>query len=260
VIQQLNADLERRVYLRTAQVDALNRELETFNYSVSHDLRAPLRRINGFVTALERACGDELSLKAKELMTEIQTSTQHMTSLIQALLKLASLGRSELQCEQTDLSSLAHIISTELQQDDPGRHVEFIIPEGILASGDAAMLRIVMENLMGNAWKFTRLVDFARIEFGVAYPAGKPVEYFVRDNGAGFDMRYASRLFGAFQRLHLDDEFPGTGIVLASVQRIIHRHGGRIRAESSVGKGATFYFDLDGVQKVPASYKVSSAA
>jgi len=259
-IQQLNADLERRVYLRTAQVEALNKELETFNYSVSHDLRAPLRRIDGFVTALERACKDELNSEGKELILEIRASTEHMTTLIQALLKLASLGRSELQRQETDFSSLAHIIATELQQGDPGRHVEFIIPDGILASGDAAMLRIVMENLMGNAWKFTSLVDFARIEFGVNCPAGKPVEYFVRDNGAGFDMQYANRLFGAFQRLHLDDEFPGTGIGLASVQRIIHRHGGRIRAEGSVGKGATFYFDLDGVQNVPASYKVSSAA
>jgi PAS domain S-box-containing protein len=259
-IQQLNTDLERRVYLRTAQVEALNKELETFNYSVSHDLRAPLRRITGFVTALERACGDELNPKGKEMMVEIHASTEHMTTLIQALLKLATLGQSELQCEQTDLSSLAHIIAAELQQGDSDRHVEFMIPDGILASGDAAMLRIVLENLMGNAWKFTSLVDFARIEFGVTYPAGKPAEYFVRDNGAGFDMRYANRLFGAFQRLHLDDEFPGTGIGLASVQRIIHRHGGRIRAESSVGQGATFYFDLEGVQDVAAPYQVSSAA
>ena len=259
-IKQLNADLERRVHLRTAQVEALNRELETFNYSVSHDLRAPLRRINGFVTALERACGEELTSKGKELITEIRTSTEHMTSLIQALLKLASLGQSELQCEQTDLSSVAHIIAKELQQGDVSRQVEFVIPDGILASGDGAMLRIVMENLIGNAWKFTSLVDRARIEVGVTYPAGKPTEYFVRDNGVGFDMRYAHRLFGAFQRLHLEEEFPGTGIGLASVQRIIHRHGGRIRAESSVGQGATFYFDLDGVQNIPASYKVSSAA
>jgi light-regulated signal transduction histidine kinase (bacteriophytochrome) len=137
--------------------------------------------------------------------------------------------------------------------------VEFIIPDGIVASGDPAMLRIVMENLMGNAWKFTSLVDLARIEFGVIYAAGKPAEYFVGDNGAGFDMQYADRLFGAFQRLHADNEFPGTGIGLASVQRIIHRHGGRIRAESSVGQGTTFYFDLDGVQNAPASYKVSAA-
>jgi PAS domain S-box-containing protein len=259
-IQQLNSDLERRVDLRTAQVGALNKELETFNYSVAHDLQAPLRRISGFVSALERACGDELTQNAKELIVEIQASTEHMTTLIKALLKLASLGRSELQCEQTDLSSLAHIIAKELQQGDSVRHVEFVIPDGIFASGDAAMLRIVMENLMGNAWKFTGLVDLARIEFGVTYPAGKPAEYFVRDNGAGFDMQYAKRLFGAFQRLHLDNEFPGTGIGLASVQRIIHRHGGRIRAESSVGQGATVYFDLDGVQEVPASYKASSAA
>jgi PAS domain S-box-containing protein len=259
-IRQLNAGLAQRVHLRTAQVEALNRELETFNYSVSHDLRAPLRRINGFVTALDRACGDELNSKGKELIMEIRASTEHMTTLIQALLKLASLGGSELQCQETDLSSLAHIIATELQQGDSGRHVEFIIPDGILASGDGAMLRIVMENLLGNAWKFTSLVDFARIEFGVTYPASKPAEYFVRDNGAGFDMQYANRLFGAFQRLHLDDEFPGTGIGLASVQRIIHRHGGRIRAESSVGQGATFYFDLEGVQNVDASYQVSSVA
>jgi PAS domain S-box-containing protein len=259
-IKQLNADLERRVHLRTAQVEALNKELETFNYSVAHDLQAPLRRINGFVGALERACGNELTAKAKELIIEIQASTEQMTSLIHALLKLASLGRSELQCEQTDLSSLAHIIATGLQQDNPGRHVEFIIPAGILASGDAAMLRIVLENLMGNAWKFTSLVEFARIEVGVTYPVDKPTEYFVRDNGAGFDMQYANRLFGAFQRLHMEDEFPGTGIGLASVQRIIHRHGGLIWAESAVGHGATFYFDLDGVLNAPASYKASSAA
>jgi PAS domain S-box-containing protein len=260
VIQQLSIDLERRVDLRTAQVGALNKELETFNYSVAHDLQAPLRRVSGFVSALERTCGDELTPKAKELIAEILASTEHMTTLIQALLKLASLGRSELKCEETDLSSLARIVATELQQDDPGRHVEFIIPDGIVASGDPAMLRIVMENLMGNAWKFTSLVDLARIEFGVTYAAGKPAEYFVGDNGAGFDMQYADRLFGAFQRLHGDNEFPGTGIGLASVQRIIHRHGGRIRAESSVGQGTTFYFDLDGVQNAPASYKASSAS
>jgi PAS domain S-box-containing protein len=259
-IQQLNADLERRVDLRTAQVGSLNKELETFNYSVSHDLQAPLRRIDGFVTALERACENQLNPHAKELIVEIHSSTEHMTALIQALLKLASLGRSELQCKQVDLSSLAHIIATELQQQDPNRHVEFIIPDGILASGDASMLRIVLENLIGNAWKFTSLVGFARIELGVTYTAGKPTEYSVRDNGGGFDMRYADRLFGAFQRLHLAEEFPGTGIGLATVQRIIHRHGGHIRAESSVGQGATFYFDFDCVQHAPASHKASSAA
>jgi PAS domain S-box-containing protein len=251
-IQQLTADLERRVDLRTAQVRALNRELETFNYSVSHDLRAPLRRIAGFVTALDRACGDDLNPNAKELMLEIRTSTEHMTTLIQALLKLASLGASELQWQPMDLSSLAHVIAAELQQGDATRNVEFVIPEGVMAFGDAAMLRVVMDNLMGNAWKFTSLLASARIEFGVIRTSGKPEVYFVRDNGAGFDMQYANKLFGAFQRLHLDDEFPGTGIGLASVQRIINRHSGQIRAESSVGQGATFYFDLDAVQNIAA--------
>jgi PAS domain S-box-containing protein len=259
-IQQLNEELERRVQVRTSQVDALNRELETFNYSVSHDLRAPLRRIDGFVSLLESECGDGLTATGKDMIVAIRASTEHMTTLIQGLLRLAILGRSEINCQQTDLSSLAHTIATELQEVDPGRHVEFIIPDGVSVSGDAVLLRIVMDNLIGNAWKFTSLVDFARIEFGVTYPAAKRVEYFVRDNGGGFDMRYADRLFGAFQRLHLDDEFPGTGIGLATVQRIIHRHGGGIRAESSIGHGATFYFDLDCVLNIPASYKASSAA
>jgi PAS domain S-box-containing protein len=257
-IQQLNVDLERRVQQRTAQVDALNRELETFNYSVSHDLRAPLRRIDGFVTLLEKDSGDGLTAIGKEMVVAIRASTEHMTSLIKALLRLAILGRAELHCQQTDLSAIAHTVATELQQVDPARNVEFIIPDGISASGDPILLRIVMDNLIGNAWKFTSAAYFARIEFGVTYPAGKPAEYFVRDNGGGFDMRYAERLFGAFQRLHLDDEFPGTGIGLATVQRIVHRHGGRIRAESSVGQGATFYFDFDGVQDVPASFQASS--
>jgi PAS domain S-box-containing protein len=250
-IQKLNVDLERRVHLRTAQVDALNNELKTFNYSVSHDLRAPLRRINGFVTALERLRGDEPGDKEKELMIEIRASAEHMTVLIQALLKLALLGNSKLQWQETDLSSIAHTVAIELRHADPDRHAEFIIADGIVVSADAAMLRVVMENLIGNAWKFTGLVDSARIEVGVTYPADKPPIYFVRDNGAGFDMQYASKLFGAFQRLHLAEEFPGTGIGLASVQRVIHRHGGHIWAESSLGKGATFYFDLGGVQTPP---------
>ena len=259
-IKQLNADLERRVCVRTAQVEALNRELETFNYTASHDLQAPLRRINGFVSALERTSVGEVSSKEKELIAEIRASTEHMTSLIQALLKLASLGGAELEFKETNLSSFAHIIATELQESDPSRRVKFIIPDGIVASGDAAMLRIVLENLVGNAWKFTSRVDSAQIEFGVTPPGDKPAEFFVRDNGAGFDMQYAKRLFGAFQRLHSEDEFPGTGIGLASVQRIIHRHGGCIRAESSVGQGATFYFGLDGIQNSSQSIQLAASA
>jgi PAS domain S-box-containing protein len=259
-IRKLNASLERRVHLRTAQVEALNSELATFNYSVSHDLQAPLRRINGFVMALERVCGDELNAKGKELILEIRASTEHMSTLIQALLKLASLGKVELLWQETDLSSLAHIITTELQQSDPIRHVEFTITEGIVASGNPAMLRVVMENLLGNAWKFTSLLEVAHIEFGFIELADKPNTYFVRDNGAGFDMQYAGKLFGAFQRLHLESEFPGTGIGLASVQRIIHRHGGRIWAESTVGQGAMFCFELGSFENVPVSEPVSSEA
>jgi PAS domain S-box-containing protein len=239
------ADLERRVQVRTAQVEALNKELETFNYSVSHDLQAPLRRITGFVTALERLCADKLNDKGIELLVEIRSSTLHMTTLIKALLKLSSTWDTEVQWVSTDLSSIAQLVATELQQAAPDRNVEFVIGEGISAAGDAAMLRVVLENLMQNAWKFTSLRDSARIEFGIKCTANNPPTYFVRDNGAGFDMKYADRLFGAFQRLHGEDEFPGTGIGLASVQRIIHRHGGHIWAESAVEQGATFYFNLE---------------
>jgi PAS domain S-box-containing protein len=154
-IQQLNVDLERRVQQRTAQVEALNRELETFNYSISHDLRAPLRRMDGFVSLLERDCGDGSTDTGKEMIVAIRAAAEQMTTLIQALLRLAILGRSELHCQQTDLSSLARSIARELQQVDPGRNVEFIIPDGISASGDAVLLRIVLDNLIGNAWKFT---------------------------------------------------------------------------------------------------------
>jgi PAS domain S-box-containing protein len=259
-IHELNLDLERRVNLRTSQVEALNKELVAFNYSVSHDLRAPLRRIDSFVTGLERACGDEMNSKGKEMMQEIRGSTQHMKGLIEALLKLASVGNSTLQRQEIDLSSMAHAVATELQQGNPDRHVEVVIADGMVVSADTALLRVVMENLIGNAWKFTGLVASARIEVGVNYPAGKPATYFVRDNGAGFDMQYASKLFGAFQRLHLAEEFPGTGIGLASVQRVIHRHGGHIWAESSVGQGATFYFDLAGVENAPALPPIPFAA
>ncbi len=243
--RKFNIDLERRVLVRTAQVDALNKELETFNYSVSHDLQAPLRRITGFVAALENACGDTLTVKGRDLLLEIRASTEHMTTLIKALLKLSSTWDTEVQWVPTDLSSLVHIIATELRQADPSRHVEFVIAEDLWAAGDAAMIRVVLENLLENAWKFTRRRSAARIEVGVQHTANKPPTYFVRDNGAGFDMEYADRLFGAFQRLHGEDEFPGTGIGLASVQRIIHRHGGHIWAEGAVDKGATFYFDLE---------------
>ena len=239
------SDLEKMVLVRTTQVLTLNKELEAFNYSVSHDLQAPLRRISGFVTALERTCADKLSDKGKELILEIRTSTQHMTTLIKALLKLSSTWDTAFQWIPTDLSSLATIIAHELQQADPDRNVEIVIGEGIMGTGDNTMLRVVLENLMQNAWKFTSHRESARIEFGVERLPDKPSTYFVRDNGAGFDMEYADKLFGAFQRLHSEHEFRGTGIGLASVQRIVHRHGGRIWAEAAVDQGATFYFNLE---------------
>jgi PAS domain S-box-containing protein len=244
-IRGLNADLEGRVQARTAQVEALNKAAESFNYSVSHDLRAPLRRITGFVKALEEDCSATLDAAGKRLIENILASTQHMTSLIEARLKLASLSSGELQRKTTSLSSLVHVVANELQESDPGRHVEFVIAEGITAACDANLLRIVIENLLANAWKFTSQLAVARIEFGVTHETDKPAAYFVRDNGAGFDMQFAAKLFGVFQRLHAESEFPGTGIGLASVQRIVHRHGGQIWAESTVGQGATFYFVLE---------------
>jgi PAS domain S-box-containing protein len=250
----LNADLERRVQARTAQVEALNKAAESFNYSVSHDLRAPLRRISSFAKILEEDCAGTLDAAGKRLIGNILASTQHMTALIEALLKLASLSSNELQRKPTSLSSLVHVVANELQQNDQGRHVEFVIAEGITAACDANLLRIVIENLLENAWKFTSHLAAARIEFGVTRQTNKPATYFVRDNGAGFNMKFADKLFGVFQRLHSESEFPGTGIGLASVQRIVHRHGGHIWAESTIGQGATFYFVLEaGPQDRPTS-------
>jgi PAS domain S-box-containing protein len=248
-IGELNADLEQRVRVRTAQVETLNKELEMFNYSVSHDLRAPLRQIAGFVTALEEDCGTKLDSDEKQLIQQIRTSTQHMTVLIEALLELASFSSASLRRTPTNLSAIAHDIAAELQQGNPRRPVEFVITEGITAPGDSTLLRIVMDNLLRNAWKFSALRDPARIEFGFEFNTDRGPAYFVRDNGAGFDMKYAGKLFGAFQRLHSQNDFPGTGVGLASVQRIINRHGGQIWAQSSVGQGATFFFMLEAQRK-----------
>jgi PAS domain S-box-containing protein len=252
-IRKLNAELEQRVQVRTAQVEALNNELKAFDYSVAHDLRAPLRRIAGFVTLLEEDCAGKLNAEGRRLSQVIRASTQHMSALIEALLTLASFSSSELRWKPTNLSAIVHVIAAELEQSDPGRHVEFVIAEDITGTGDAALLRVVMDNLLQNAWKFTSHRKSARVEFGVTHQTDKSAAYFVRDNGAGFDMKNADRLFGTFQRLHAENEFPGTGIGLASVQRIIHRHGGRIWAEGAVGQGATFYFVLEGVPKEHAS-------
>ena len=237
--KKLNVDLERRA----TELIAVNKELEAFSYSVSHDLRAPLRSIDGFSKALLEDYNEKLNTFGKDYLNRICAASQRMGKLIDDLLNLSQVTRREMRLENVDLSSLAQIISTEIKSTQPERQVDFLITPGISVNGDASLLRVVMENLLGNAWKFTGKLARAKIELGVIYYEDKTL-YFIRDNGAGFDMTYADKLFGPFKRLHTISEFPGTGIGLATVQRIINRHGGSIWAESLVNNGATFYFTL----------------
>ena len=246
-IRKLNAELEERVKQRTAQLEAANKELETFSYSVSHDLRAPLRGIDGFSQALLEDCGDKLDDNGKKHLDRIRNASQHMGELVDDLLKLSRLTRSDVWYELVDLSRLAEMIATELRNAEPDRQAEFIIQKELKASGDRRLLQVVLENLVNNAWKFTSQIPHARIEFGALKQAPNEVVYFLRDNGAGFDMVYVHKLFAAFQRLHGVADFPGNGIGLATVQRIVQRHGGRVWAEAMVGQGATFYFTLSAI-------------
>ena len=239
--ERARLERERREY--AAQLEAANRELEAFSYSVSHDLRAPLRSIDGFSQALLEDYADRLDEQGRDYLGRVRAASQRMAELIDDLLHLARVTRAELRPETVDLSALAEAIADQLRHSDPGRRVELAIPPGIRAEGDARLLRIVLENLLGNAWKFTARRDRARIELGITESDGQRA-YFVRDNGVGFDMAYAGKLFGAFQRLHGAREFEGTGIGLATVQRIVHRHGGRVWAEAAVDRGATFSFTL----------------
>lgn len=238
-IKKLNEDLQQRA----VELAATNEELEAFNYSVSHDLRSPLRSIDGFSQALLEDYTDRLDAEGKDYLTRVRAASQKMGRLIDDLLNLSRMTRIEMRREVVDLSALAQAITAELQNREPGRQAEFVIAEGMEVNGDKRLLMVVLENLLGNAWKFTEKHPRARIECGVTQVNGKPA-YFVRDDGAGFDMAYADKLFGAFQRLHGTTEFSGTGIGLATVQRIIHRHGGRVWAEGAVEQGATFYFTL----------------
>jgi signal transduction histidine kinase len=234
----------------TAELERANRELDAFSYSVAHDLRAPLRAIEGFSQILAEEHKAQLDGEGLRLLDMVRGSTQRMAQLIDGLLHLARVTRSELHRVSTDLSALARTALAQLAADGSGRRVEIAVTDGLHADVDPRLLQAVLANLLGNAWKFSSRQPHARIEFGSCERDGERA-YFVRDNGAGFDMDYASRLFGAFQRLHPESEFPGTGIGLATVARIIGRHGGRIWAEGAVGQGATFFFTLDDGRPAP---------
>jgi two-component system sensor histidine kinase/response regulator len=220
-----------------------NRELESFSYAVSHDLRAPLRRIDCFSRAILESQSDKLDESGRRYLDRVREASQQMSQLIDDVLYLSRVTRADLREQDVDLSSLAQLILTRLQESEPARKVEVKIRPGVVVTGDGQLLRIALENLCENAWKFTSKQAESRIEFGVTQASGEPT-YFVRDNGAGFNMTYVDRLFGPFQRLHAHGDFPGSGIGLATVQRIIHRHGGRVWAEGLVGQGATFQFTL----------------
>lgn len=225
-----------------AELERKNRELEAFSYSVSHDLRAPLRSIDGFSQALLEDYGDILEGKGRDYLMRVRAATQRMGELIDDLLQLARVTRADLRIERVDLSSLAQAVVTDLRRAEPTRDVQVTIENGLCVQADRRLMQVALDNLIGNAWKFTSKQPLPEIAFGAVRTA--PDTYFVRDNGDGFDMQYADKLFRPFQRLHTDEDFPGTGIGLATTYRVIDRHGGRVWAESASGQGATFYFTL----------------
>lgn len=242
-INLLTQQVERLLTEQTERLESINRDLEAFNYSVAHDLCAPLRRICGFTRALQQQYAGRLDLDGMDYLERIYKSSQHMNELIEALLQLSQLSYLNLKREVVDLSQIAVDTAVELRQSMPERRAEFAIQPRIRTFGDANLLEIVMKNLLRNAWKFTGMREQTLIEFG-ARELSSDKTCFVRDNGIGFDMANAERMFHAFQRLHNNAEFPGNGIGLTTVQRIINRHGGRIWAEGEVDKGATFFFTL----------------
>jgi signal transduction histidine kinase len=240
-VRDLNRELDERVKLRTAALDAANAELEAFSYSVSHDLRTPLRWVDGFSLTVLEDYGDKLDEKGKEHLRRIRAGVQRMAGLIDDMLKLSHISREEMHMREVNLSPIAESIADELKRREPDRKVQFIIGKTHMVKGDSKLLRVALENLMGNAWKFTHKTHESKIEFGETKVGGETA-FFVRDNGAGFDPAHEEKLFAPFQRLHSDAEFEGTGIGLATVKRVITRHGGRIWGEGKVGNGAVFYF------------------
>jgi light-regulated signal transduction histidine kinase (bacteriophytochrome) len=243
-LQTLNADLELRIRERTRQLEEANKDLESFAYSVSHDLRAPLRAIDGFSQTVLEDCAPLLDDAGRFAVERIRANAIRMGRLIDDMLHLARISHGELSPGPTDLGALARQIVAELREQQPHRNLDVRIAEGLVAYVDPDFIRIALANLLSNAFKFTGNQAAPRIDFA-SETQGDEVVYYVRDNGAGFDMAYADQIFRPFERLHSQDEFPGTGIGLATVQRVIRRHGGRVWAEAAVGRGATFFFTLN---------------
>ncbi len=230
--------------LANRRLEGAMHELEQFSYAVSHDLRTPLRGLEGFSHALRKHHADQLDERGRHYLERIQEGSQRMSELIDDLLALSSIHREDVERKQVDLSAMAAGIAEELRRESPDREVEIDIEPGLTISGDPKLLRVVLQNLISNAWKFTRDRTPGRIQIGSTETVDGCRAIYVRDNGAGFDMQYANKLFAPFQRLHRESEFPGHGIGLATVQRIVHKHGGKVWAESTKGEGSTFYFDM----------------
>ncbi|HEY6645276.1 sensor histidine kinase [Povalibacter sp.] len=242
-VRRMNADLEHRVAARTLQLESANRELEAFAYAVSHDLRAPLRSMSGFSQIVVESAPPELDEKNLDYLRRIRDASLRMSALIDDLLSLSRISRSEMTLRPASLTQIASEAAATVRDLYPGREVTLTIAPDMMVEGDTRLLRIAMENLIDNAWKYTGHVEHAQITIG-CQQSGPERVFFVRDNGIGFDMAYSGKLFGPFQRLHADSDFPGTGIGLVTVQRIVARHGGRIWAEAQPDHGATFYFTL----------------